>query len=1130
MLNVTRSASSRYALAVVAVAVALGITLAFEPYNQHIFFAAFYGAVVVSALYGGLRSGLLAVVLSALASSFFLLPPAYSLRIGFDGLLQVGVFMTVALLITFLMERGQRAEGHLRGSERRFRQLADNIDQVFWVYDLKQAKVIYASPAYESIWGDARENLYKGDRTFIEILHPEDRERVAASLKQQQAGARTEEEYRIVRRGDGAVRWIRDRAFPVKDKRGEIKRIVGIAEDITERRSAERALSEQTEAVETVNRVGHMLAGELDLQKLVQAVTDAATELTGAQFGSFFYNVLDEGGASYMLYTLSGVPREAFAHFPMPNATDLFGPTFRGEGTIRLEDVKLDPRYGKNSPYFGMPEGHLPVTSYLAVPVISRSGEVLGGLFFGHEERGVFNERTARIVEGLAAQAAVAVDNARLFESANRERANAEASERYYRFLAESIPQIIWTARPDGFLDYYNQRWYDYTGMTREQTEGWAWDAVLHPDDVQLCIDRWTQAIETGEPYEIEYRFQRASDGQYRWHLGRALPFHDEEGEIVKWFGACTDIDDRKRGEEAQAFLVEASEALGASLDYEATLAALARLTVPRLADWCVIDMVTDERTIRRLAVAHQDAAKVEMAWEVARRYPPEMTDTEGVAKVIRTGLSEIYPNVPDELLALAARDSEHLKILRELGLKSAMVVPLVAHERVLGAITFVAAESERRFNAADLSFAEDLARRAALAVDNARLYRDAQEVNRLKDEFVATLSHELRTPLTAVLGWTRLLGTGQLDEATRKRALETIERNAQSQVQLIDDILDVSRVIRGKLRLNVRPVELTQVIETAVDSVRPAAEAKGIRLQVVLDPHAGPVSGDPDRLQQIVWNLLSNAIKFTPKEGRVQVLLARVNSHLELTVSDTGEGIEEAFLPFVFDRFRQADPSTTRRHGGLGLGLAIVRHLVELHGGSVMVESKGAGQGTTFKVSLPLMIVHQPEFASNGGESANAVAAEHPTAAAAGGGRLTLECPPELEGLRVLLVEDEPDARDLLVAVLTQCRADVRAVSNAADALLELEAWQPEVLISDIEMPGEDGYTLIRKIRLLPPERGGKIPAAALTAYARAEDRMRALLAGFQLHVPKPVEPAELAAVVASLAGRTSETAEREK
>ncbi|HYO99002.1 MAG TPA: hybrid sensor histidine kinase/response regulator, partial [Pyrinomonadaceae bacterium] len=566
-------------------------------------------------------------------------------------------------------------------------------------------------------------------------------------------------------------------------------------------------------------------------------------------------------------------------------------------------------------------------------------------------------------------------------------------------------------------------------------------------------------------------------------------------------------------------------EVLAASLDYEATLTSLASFIVPRLADWCVIDMLTDERAIRRLAVAHEDPAKVELAWDVARRYPPEMGDMDGVAKVLRTGHSEIYPNVPEELLALAARDAEHLKILRELGLRSAMIVPLVAHNRVLGAISFIAAESKRHYNASDLASAEDLAHRAALAIDNARLYRDAQEVNRLKDEFLATLSHELRTPLTAVLGWTRLLSTGQLDDATERRALETIERNAQSQVQLIDDILDVSRIIRGKLRLNVRPAELSPVIEAAVDSVRPAADAKGIRLQVVLDPGAGPVTGDPDRLQQVVWNLLSNAIKFTPKDGRVQVLLARVNSHLELTVSDTGQGIEEKFLPYVFDRFRQADPSTTRKHGGLGLGLAIVRHLVELHGGTVTVESRGAGQGTTFKVLLPLMIVHQPEFAPAGAEAADGATRTHPTAASA---RLTLQCPPELEGLRVLLVEDEPDAREMLVAVLRQCRADVRAVSNAADALLQLEAWRPEVLISDIEMPGEDGYTLIRKIRALRPEHGGKIPAAALTAYARAEDRMRALLAGFQLHVPKPVEPAELAAVVASLAGRISETAEK--
>jgi PAS domain S-box-containing protein len=1121
MSNLTRSTWGRYALAVVAVAVALAVTFALLPFSRNIPFAFFFVAVVATTLYGGLRSGLVAIALSVLASGFFILPPRYSLGVGVEGWLQLSVFVGVSLAIAFLTERGSEAEGHLRVSERRFRQLAENIDQVFWVYDLKEARVVYANPAYETVWGERLENLYKDERAFFAILHPEDRERMTDALRRQRAGARTEAEYRIVRR-DGTVRWIRDRGFPVRDERGEVFRIVGIAEDVTESRAAEKALREQTEAVETVNRVGQMLAGELDLHKLVQAVTDAATELTGAHFGSFFYNVLDEKGASYMLYTLSGVPREAFAHFPMPRATDLFGPTFRGEGTIRIDDVKLDPRYGKHSPYYGMPEGHLPVTSYLAVPVVSRSGEVLGGLFFGHEEAGVFTERAAHIVEGLAAQAAIAMDNARLFESARAERANAEANERYYRFLAEAIPQIIWTARPDGSLDYYNQRWYEYTGMTLEESEGEGWQRVLHPDDMQPSVEHWRRCVETGEVYEIEYRFRRASDGQYRWHLGRALPLRDADGRIVKWFGTCTDIDDRKHAEEQQRFLAEASAVLVASLDYEATLTALARLIVPRLADWCTVDMLTDERTIERLAVAHQDPAKVEEAWELNRLYPNDLYETEGVSKVIRTGRPELYPNIPDELLALVSRNAEHLKILRRLGLKSSMIIPLIAHNRVLGAITLMAAESGRRFTTADLNFAEDLAGRAALAVDNARLYREAQEVNRLKDEFLATLSHELRTPLTAVLGWTRLLGTGQLDDATHKRALETIERNAQSQVQLIDDILDVSRIIRGKLRLNVRPADLPPVIEAAVDSVRPAAEAKGIRLQVVLDPHAGPVSGDPDRLQQVVWNLLSNAIKFTPKEGRVQVLLARVNSHLELTVSDTGQGIEKEFLPYVFDRFRQADPSTTRTHGGLGLGLAIVRHLVELHGGTVTAESEGAGQGTTFKVSLPLMIVHQPEYAlhaGGGGEHA-APSAEHPTA----GGRLTLPCPPELEGLRVLLVEDEPDSREMLTVVLTQCRADVRAVSNAADALLQVESWRPDVLISDIEMPGEDGYALIRKVRSLSPERGGKIPAAALTAYARAEDRMRALLAGFQLHVPKPVEPAELAAVVASLAGRVVE------
>ncbi|MCA1634436.1 MAG: response regulator [Acidobacteria bacterium] len=386
---------------------------------------------------------------------------------------------------------------------------------------------------------------------------------------------------------------------------------------------------------------------------------------------------------------------------------------------------------------------------------------------------------------------------------------------------------------------------------------------------------------------------------------------------------------------------------------------------------------------------------------------------------------------------------------------------------------------------------------------------KTAEESNSLKDEFLATLSHELRTPLTAILGWTSMLGAGLLDEQTTARALSTIHRNARAQNQLIDDLLDVSRIITGKLRLDVSTIELAQVIEAAVDAVRPAAEAKGIRLQVLLDPQVGAVSGDAARLQQVFWNLLTNAVKFTPKGGRVQVRLERINSHLEITVSDTGKGIDLEFLPHVFDRFRQADQKSTRTHGGLGLGLSIVRQIVELHGGSVHAESEGEGQGATFVVQLPLMVMRREVEKQE---------RRHPTA----GGGLSLDCPPQLDHLRVLIVDDEEDTRDLLRAVLEQCGSEVVTAGSATEALEALEKSKPDVLISDIGMPEEDGYALISKIRALPTECGGKVPAIALTAYARTEDRVRALVAGFQVHLPKPIEPVELVAVVASLAGRT--------
>ena len=393
------------------------------------------------------------------------------------------------------------------------------------------------------------------------------------------------------------------------------------------------------------------------------------------------------------------------------------------------------------------------------------------------------------------------------------------------------------------------------------------------------------------------------------------------------------------------------------------------------------------------------------------------------------------------------------------------------------------------------------------------RATAQAEEANRAKDIFLATLSHELRTPLTAVLGWARMLHHMNLDGETARHGLMIIERNAEAQNQLVRDLLDVSRIVTGKLRLETTSVELAPVVESAVDSVRQAAEAKGIRLGVELGAGTGVVSGDPDRLRQVVWNLLSNAIKFTPKGGRVGVSVGRVESDVLIRVSDTGQGISAEFLPHVFERFRQADGSTTRQHGGLGLGLAVVRHLVEQHGGRVSAESEGDGLGSTFTVSLPLAAVRAN--AERGGAGSRRGAGGNTTAAA------TPDEPEPLSGVRVLVVDDEPDARELLAMVLEHAGAVV-ATADSADAAVRLLREGPaDVLVSDIGMPGADGYEFVGRVRALPASEGGRVPAVALTAYATEEDRRRALDAGFEEHIAKPVEPSDLVAAVAALAGR---------
>jgi signal transduction histidine kinase/CheY-like chemotaxis protein len=441
---------------------------------------------------------------------------------------------------------------------------------------------------------------------------------------------------------------------------------------------------------------------------------------------------------------------------------------------------------------------------------------------------------------------------------------------------------------------------------------------------------------------------------------------------------------------------------------------------------------------------------------------------------------------------------------------QTARISPLITEDgRVIGTLTVIEDVTERVAREAELQAQID-ARTQALASEKAAR-KEAEKANRLKDEFLATVSHELRTPLTAILGWSNMLLAGHLDGEAHDRALEIIHRNAQSQNQLISDLLDVSRIISGKLRLDLRTVELPTIIEAAVEATRPAAEAKGIRLTTALDPRSGPINGDADRLQQVVWNLLTNAIKFTDAGGEIKVKLGSVDTRVEITVQDSGLGINPEFLPHIFDRFRQADPGTNRVHGGMGLGLSIVRQLVELHGGTVKAESEGEGKGATFTVSLPFVNFRR------GSERAERLPLD-------ADGYPEITCPPFLQGLRVLAVDDEADTREMIRAVLEHCKMEVITAGSASEALEVIAQSHPDVLISDLGMPGEDGYALIAKVRSLPAERGGQIPAAALTAYVRAEDRVKVLRSGFQLHVSKPLEPNELVAVVANLAGRLNQ------
>ncbi len=687
----------------------------------------------------------------------------------------------------------------------------------------------------------------------------------------------------------------------------------------------------------------------------------------------------------------------------------------------------------------------------------------------------------------IARAIAVRVDRARTETKlvAAEVRLSALAAEdRVARTIADNATMALFVMDHRQHCTFMNRAAEALTGFTLEEVRVRnvpLHDIIhyLHPDGrpypMSDCpIDRAlpTRARETGEDVFVH------RDGHFYSVAFTASPL-TTNGVAVGTVIEVRDTTAEKRAEEVAALLVHASTALASTLDYRRTVPEVLARMVPLLGGWVGVWVGHDASESKLLAEAH-DGFGTAMLDE----RPPDL-ETRAI------------PAIPE---------------CEELGITSWLVVPLTAHGRPLGRLALARARGGRR-DPTDRATVEEIARRIGIAIDNTRLFelsqeerRRAEEASRAKDELLAVTSHELRTPLNAILGWARLLRSGILDETKHARALETIERNARAQVHLVEDLLDVSRALSGRLRLDRVAVDVGQVVLAAIDVVRPAAIAKGVRLEQ-LGSAAAIVRGDADRLQQVVWNLLSNAVKFTPKGGRVDVSVTHDADHVEIVVRDDGQGIGVEFTTRIFEPFRQEDSSVTRTHGGLGLGLAIVEHLVELHGGTVRAESAGPGKGASFFVRLP----RAPEHTS---------AVMRPPAAPEG------ECVTEaasipgakLEGVRVLVVDDEPDAVDLVRSILEQQGARVTTTTSAHEALARFEAEVPDIVVSDLGMPGESGFGLIRRIRVRTPDDGGRVPAIALTAYASVSDRTRALQEGFTSHVAKPTEPAELVAVVSAI------------
>ncbi|HEY9801304.1 MAG TPA: PAS domain S-box protein [Leptolyngbyaceae cyanobacterium] len=1036
MTYTQRSHLHCYSISIVSVLLALLLGIILERSLKLEISPLLLACEIFSSWYGGLAPGIVATVLAILVKDYFLIEPFNSLVVS-QGNEVINLIVLCLLGLLFSLLNSQRltakqiSEAKLAKLKVSYQHLLETAHEGIWIFD-QEGKTEYVNPRLAQMLDYSIEQM--GDRSIFDFIEPQPRQAIQQWLKQpHHQQAKQQWELRLQRQ-DKAPLWVIVSISSLIEQNNQFSTVLAMLTDITQRKQAEETLAlgqpkndlerQRLQAILDILPVGVLISDAkgqlLEINPAVKAIwgedaplldninqyheykgwwedtgkplaaqdwTLARTLATGkAIIGEEIDIETFDGERKTILNSAIPIKDETGAiinaiavNVDISHRKQVEAALRQSEALAKARAEELetimetvpaavwiaqDPQCHFMSvnraayEMMRMPPGSIMTATpasgeYPFLFKIQKNGQDIPLNELAMQQAGitgkeveaefefVFSADDIRHIYGKAAPLRDTDGNVRgvigaFLDVTERQQlmSQLQQSELMFRTLANTMPQMFWITQPDGYHEYFNQRWYDYTGKTPQQAQGEGWLNILHPDDVQSTMTRWQDSLETGKDYETEFRLRRA-DGEYRWHLGLAMPLINQDGEIIKWFGSCTDIHDQK--------------------------------------------LAVEERA---------------QAWERER----------------------------------AARI-------------------------------------------------------------------ELEQANRMKDDFLAIVSHELRSPLNPILGWAKLLKNRKLDAIKTNQALEVIERNAKLQARLIDDLLDVSRILRGKLSLNVCKVDLVATIEAALETVRLPAEGKSIQIVTKLTDLTCKVEGDPNRLQQIVWNLLTNAVKFTPEGGRVEISLKTVNSFAQIEVTDTGKGVSSDFLPYVFERFRQADEVTTRKFGGLGLGLAIVRHLVELHGGAVQVTSPGEGLGATFTVNLPLIVTSQ-------------VDEDH----------FVTDITPNLQGLRMVVVDDDADTLQLLSFILEQCGVEVKAVSSAREALPAIAQTKPDVLLSDIGMPDIDGYMLIQQIRDMEVASDTKLKAIALTAFAGETNFQKIIAAGFQRHLTKPVEPSELAMVIANL------------